>query len=258
MSALQPLSTRAIELTRRTLHLAFVPLVATLLSFSKVVAMATPHGGGGVTFPLPTGLPTLWTFVNTPGLGRGTVGPATSAATVVWVPLFVLGFLLVSALQGGFLGVLANRAEGRRGSFVRNAGDFLPRMVGANLITMLVVFVALPLLFFPPLAIVVALVLSYLVYGLPFVVVVEDMAVLDALGETIRLATTGGRYLEYAVGYLVVGTVASFVLTAIVYNLGLLGVLLGAVVVAVPALFLAAVGVLVFRDLAWTPGRTPV
>lgn len=236
----------AIERTERNLALAVVPFLASLLSLSKVAALATPHGGGGVSFPLPTGLPTLWTFVNAPGVGGGTFGPATAGAALVWAPLFVVGFLLTSALEAGFLGTLDPAGDR---SFADAVVEYLLPIVGANLLSLLAFVLALPFIVFPPLAVVVIVVVGYALYGMPFVIVVRNEGVLDAVRASVGYALSGGEYLSYGVGYLVVGTVGSFVLTWLVYNTGIVGIVVGAALVAVPALFLTAFGVSVFEGL---------
>lgn len=243
----------AIDLTRTTLPLAVVPALASLLEFSKVAAMAAPRGGLGVTVPLPTGLPTLWTFVNATPLGGGAVAPAMAGAAGTWLPLFLVGLVFTAALEAGFLGVLVARSADRYARFLDSSATYFARMLGINLLTLLVFVVGLPLLVFPPLAFAFVLVAGYLLYGLPFVVVIEDATVLEAVGVSIGYALDGGEYLAYAVGYLAVGTVGSVVLTAMVYNFGLVGILVGAVIVAVPALFVTAFGVVVFRSLRRPP-----
>jgi hypothetical protein len=240
------------------LPLAVVPLLGSLLSVSKVAAFAMPQGGGGVKFPLPTGLPTLWTFTSTSGTGGGvTVGPP-GLSSVVGLGLFVVGFFVTAALEAGFLGRLAGVAAGRNGAFVDAAIEYLGRIVVVKVVLAVVTFaVAIPLFFFPPLAVALALVVGYLLYGAPFVIVVEDLGVVAAIRRSVSLALSGGPYFAYATGYLAVGTVGSFVLTAVVFNLGLVGVVVGAGLVSVPALFLTAVGVVTFRNLAGQKGQTP-
>ncbi|MFB6081427.1 MAG: hypothetical protein ABEJ67_01265 [Halanaeroarchaeum sp.] len=252
MSA-QPSSTldRATALTKAALPLAVVPVLATLLDVGKVVAMTAPRSGGGMKFPFPTGLPTLWTFTSVSTQGSGvSVVPTATMSLVMAVPLLVVGFLLTSALEAGFLGSLARRAAGRRPSFSDAVTDYVVPILVKNVLSMLSLLLALPFFVFPPLAVLVSLVVSYFIYGMPFVIVVEDVGAIDALRASVGYGKRGGAYLTYGVGFLVVGAVASVFFTSMVYGLGLLGVLIGAVVVAVPSVFLAALGVVVFRSLS--------
>lgn len=238
---------RAIDVTRDSLWLATVPAVATLLSFSKVARALAVDGGGGVTFPFPAGLPTLWTYVSLPG-GTGAGGPGGPLALIAFVPLFALGLVVTSALEAGFLGALAERLDGEPGDFAASVRRFTPRIVGVNLIRMGVVLAALPLLMVPPLAVVVVLGLSYLLYGLPFEVVARDAGIRAALEATVERALDGGDYAAFGAAHLLVGAVASLALTGLVRNTGILGVLLGTALVCVPAVFVAAYGLLLFRE----------
>lgn len=242
---------RAIEVTRHSLVLAVVPAVATLLSGSKVARALEAGPGGGVTFPFPTGLPTLWTYVslpNAPGGGSGSIGGPLSL--VVFVPLFVLGLLVTSALEAGFLGSLARRIDDEPVAFLESVQRFALRIVGVNLLRAAIVFAVLPLLVVPPLAIAIILVLMYLVYGLPFEIVVRDTAFVTALKATVSHALDGGPYATFGVAHLLGGAIASVGLTLVVRNGGLPGVLLGTAVVAVPAVFVAVYGLFVFRALS--------
>jgi len=243
---------RAVALTRRSVPLAAVPFVASLVSLSKV-QQALSAGGGGVTFPFPSGLPTLWTYVSLPGVaGPGVATAASPAALLAVVPLFFAGLLVTSALEAGFLGALDGRiGDGGRG-FGTSVAQFGLRMVGVNLVRTAVVLVALPFVVVPPLiviALVAVIVLGYLTYGLPFVVVTHDAGVLTALGRTVDHATDGGSYASFGFIHLVAGAVASIGLSILARNGGIPGILVGAAVVAVPAVFVASYGLFVFRDI---------
>ncbi len=248
---------RAIDVTRDSLPLAAVPIAASLLSLSKVTRALEAGPGIGASFPFPMGLPTLWTYVSLPG-GTGSDSVTGPLSLVLFVPLFLVGLLITSALEAGFLGSLSGRATDNPTAFGENVMSFTLRMVGVNLVQFVVVLIALPLVFFPPLAILVLLFVTYFVYGLPFEIVVHDTGVLTGLNATVSRATDGGSYAAFGIAHLVVGTVGSFFLTGLVRNGGLVGVLIGALVVAVPSVFVASYGILVFSEYDETRGPTPV
>ncbi|MFB6153984.1 MAG: hypothetical protein ABEJ27_07000 [Halodesulfurarchaeum sp.] len=239
---------QAVDVTGRSLPLAVVPALATLLSLSKVAQALAAGGGGGVTFPFPTGLPTLWTYVSLPG-GEGAVGLWGPLEFVVFLPLFVVGLLVTSALEAGFLGSLSRRIDAEAIDFGTSVRRYTVRMIGVNLIRAAVVFLVLPLMFVPPLALVVIIALTYLIYGLPFEVVVGENSVVEALDASVASALSGGAYAGFGAVHLLAGAVGSVVMTWIVRNGGVLGLLLGTAIVAVPATFVATYGLLVFRDL---------
>jgi hypothetical protein len=249
---------RAAALSRRSLTLAVVPFVASLVSLSKL-RQALSAGGGGITFPFPSGLPTLWTYVSLPGVaGPGVATAATPAALLAVVPLFLVGLLVTSALEAGFLGALDGRiGDGERG-FGASVAHFGLRMVGVNLVRTAVVLAALPFVVVPPLiviALVAVIVLGYLTYGLPFVVVTQEVGVVTALGRTVDHATGSGGYARFGFAHLLAGAVASVPLSILARNGGIPGILVGAAIVAVPAVFVAAYGLFVFRDLGEAPGE---
>ena len=247
---------RAVEITEASLSLAWVPVVATLLSGSQVARALAAEGGGGVTFPLPAGLPTLWTYVSLPS-GPAGVGIGGPLSVALAVPLFLVGLLVTSALEAGFLGALNARIDGERPAFGDGIQRFTLRMVGVNLIRFGVVLVVVPFLVVGPLALLVVLTLSYLVYGLPFAVVVGDADLGTALSETVERATAGGEYAEFGLTHLAVGAVGSFVLSGAVRNLGPVGIVFGTAVVAVPAVIVAVYGLLLFREFEAGPTGTP-
>lgn len=239
---------RAVDVTRDSLPFALVPVAATLLSTANIARALAAGPGGGVVFPFPTGLPTLWSYVSLPGtVASGSIGGPLSL--VAFVPLFLVGLVLTSALEAGFLGSLLRRLDGRRIDFVESVRRFVVRMLGVNVVRAAVVFAVAPLMVVPPLAILVVVVLMYLLYGLPFEVVVRDAAFTDAVETTVSHALDGGLYARFGLAHLVGGALGSLVLTTLVRNGGLPGILLGTALVAVPAVFVAVYGLLVFREL---------
>ncbi|WP_459191224.1 hypothetical protein [Halosimplex sp. J119] len=238
---------RAVEVTSESLSLAWVPVAATLLSGSKVARALAADGGGGVTFPFPSGLPTLWNYVSLPS-GPSGVGVSGPLSVATFVPLFVVGLVLTSALEAGFLGALDSRIDGGPLAFADGVKQFTGRIVGVNVIRFAVVLAALPVIVLPPLAILVVVVLTYLVYGLPFAVVVGDRDLSTALDSTIEFAKSGNEYASFGLTHLVAGAVGSYVLSGAVRNLGAFGILFGTAVVAVPALIVSTYGLLLFRE----------
>jgi len=248
---------RAVAVTEESRSLAWIPVVATLLSGSQVARALAAEGGGGVTFPFPAGLPTLWTYVSLPS-GPAGVGIGGPLSVALVAPLFLAGLLVTSALEAGFLGALNARIDGEESALGDSVRRFTLRILGANLIRFGVVVVAIPFLILPPIGLLVVVALSYLVYGLPFAVVVDDADLGTALGETVERAKAGGAYAEFGLAHLVAGAAGSFVLSGAVRNLGPAGVVFGTAVVAVPAVIVAAYGLLLFRDFGPSPrGRSP-
>ena len=82
-----------------------------------------------------------------------------------------------------------------------------------------------------------------------FEVVVRDASVTAALETTVERARAGGLYARFGIAHLVAGALGSVVLTGIVRNATPAGIVVGALLVAFPSVFVATYGLLVFRDL---------
>lgn len=234
------------------LDLALVPVVATLLSISEVLRALGTNASGGFTFPFPAGLPTLWTYVSIPNTPVS--GGTDPGQFVAFLPIFLVGLLITAALEAGFLGTITSRLTGSGSSFFTNVEVYTLRILGVNLLRAAITFVVAPIFFVSPvIGLPVLLGLMYLLYGLSFVIVANDARFFDALEITIDYATDGGDYAVFAIAHLLIGAVVSFFFTAVVVNLGIGGLLVGTVVVAVPALFVATYGVFLFHDLGNRP-----
>ncbi|GKZ16203.1 hypothetical protein [Haladaptatus sp. T7] len=232
------------------LPLALVPLFATFLHLDNI-RRATSFTGYhlGATFRFPTAIPTFWTFVSLPNQGVGVhVSP-----TMYFAPVTIV---VESVLAAGYLGSVRDAIETGRYDFARNAKEYFVPLLGYTLLVWAVLLVAFgvgvafaPLLF---VALPVMLILSYLFYGTPFLVVVDDCSLGEALRRSNDLAVGGSdadtTYGSFGVGYLVFVFVASLVGTLFI-NLGVVGVVLGAVLSAPVALALTAATVEFFVDL---------
>lgn len=243
---------RARELTIESLPVAVVPALASLAAIGEIRRAVESPPGGGVTFPLPTGLATLWTYTDVPG-GPGTVAGSLSVSPS-GVAAAAVGVVFAGALEAGFLGTLDGRIDGdpiTLDRFALAVRRFGVRLIGVQVVRLLaVVAVVFVGQLFVPLAFLGSLAVGYLLYGWPFVVVVRDESLTDTLGVTLGLATESRSYVWFAVGHLVCGALASVPLTGLVRNTGLAGVVIGIAVVAVPAVFVGCYGLLVFREAA--------
>lgn len=126
-------------------------------------------------------------------------------------------------------------------------------VVTAHLLVAGVVLVTVPvLLVAPPAAVLTApllLVVSYVLYGLPFVIVVERRRFRPTLARTLQLARSGGVYARFAVAHLVAGAAVSVPVSSLIRG-GLPGVAVAVAATAPVGVFVAAYGVVVFRELA--------
>lgn len=218
------------------LPLAAVPLVSSLLAVDnarRVLASERLHFG--LAFRFPAALPDLWTFVSLPGREAGVhVSPALAALPVL--------ILVRAALVAGLVGSVHDLLRTGEYDFAANVRRYFAPVVVyevvvhvAGLAAVAVGIAAFPLAFLLLPAFIVA---SYLFYAAPYVLVVADCGVADALGRSYAWATDGGPYLAFGAGYLLFVTATSVVATAFVVNLGALGVVVGALASAPVALAL--------------------
>lgn len=209
--------------------LAGVPLATSLLAVDNVRAVAGFHGSHfGLKFPFPAALLDVWSFVSLPNQDL-----ADTPTSLALLPLFVL---VRAVLVAGYLGCVRDALVGRPLQFAANVRRYFLPLAAFELLSVAAVLALVPFASVGPLVLVVAipafLVLGYLFYGTPYLVVVADESLSRALAHSYALATDGGPYLGFFGRFLAGGAALSVVATAVVVNGGPVGVALGAVALA--------------------------
>ena len=233
--------------------LAVVPLCWSLAQVDAVTRTVGFDGYSvGVRFPVPSGLPTLWTFARVPATGIVVDGPLGTGGILPPYVGLAVPVVLGGLLTAGYLGELhaAMTATHRRG-FVENVARYgVQQMLYAGLVALVglavvelasassgVVLLAFPAFF----------VLGYLFYATPFLLVTEERSLVGALERSYGLAVDGGAHVSLFVGYLLWGALVSVPVTLVFTNLGLPGVVLGASVTA-PACLAFSAATLAYLD----------
>lgn len=205
-----------------------------------------------MTFPLPGGLPTVWTYASLPTSGSVPVA-AGGLGLVPGLAAFLVGTVLGGALEAGLVGTLDDLAAGRSPSLLAAARRHVVPVTLARLLRASLILLAAPFVLAAPLlgVVIVPLLLlaSYALYGLPFVIVVEERAFRPALSRTLVLARDGGVYLRFAVAHVLAGAAVSLPVSVLIRG-GLPGVFVAVAVTAPVGAFVAAYGVLLFRELS--------
>lgn len=220
--------------------LALVPLVTALLATEKITRIAGFHGRHlGLRLGLPVGVVDLWQFVSVPN-ETASVGPPIPEAVPLAVVVVPLVIVIQSGLAAGYFGSLERAVSGGDFDFGRNVRRYIRPFLLYTLVPMAVVLpVALlevagrrALLPVTVLLVPAFIVAAYLFYAIPYLVVLRDEGLVSAARRSYALATEGGPYLRFAVGYagFVIGL--SLLVTAVVVNLGLVGVAIGVAVLA--------------------------
>lgn len=213
-----------------------VPAVTALLATDKIGRILAFEGGHvGVRLALPVDVVDLWAFVSVPADGASLwlSMPTGSPVALVAVPVAVV---VRAALGAGYFGSIREAAETGEYDFVANARrHFAPFLLYA----FLPVLALLPLVVvvegrgtqavlpFVVLLLPLVLVLSYLFYATPYLVVLRETDLVTAARASYGFAVDGGPYARYAAGFAGFVLAASLVLTAVVVNLGAVGIVLG-------------------------------
>lgn len=239
---------------------SLVPLASSVLGFSEALKLLTADVDFhiGIRFGLPLPVSDPWSFVSTSvGSGAQVTGP-TSAGSIA---LLGVGIVLKSILLAGYLGGLRDGLRGESPDFLDSIREqFIPFLgFAVVLLTLALPPMLLTMTARPPLAVVtlwlpVYFLLSYLLYATPYLVVLHDVGLGEALSWSVSLATTGGAYLRYALGYLVLVVVISIPATLVVANTGVLGIVLGVVLLSPVGLVFDTATLLFVADLTDAAG----
>jgi hypothetical protein len=231
--------------------LVVVPMLTALLAVDNVRRVAAFSGTHvGVSFPTPSPIVDVWAFVSVPQ--TGVTGP--SAVPLLAFPVYVV---LRGVLAAGYLGSIDDALADRDLAPAASVKRYALPLVGFAALQLGLALAVVPLTALSPVLLVPALLgllaAGYLFYGTPYLVVTADEGLVDALEHSYRLATSGGAYGWFFLVLAVGGAVLSTLVTAVVVNLGLVGVLLGTVLVAPLGVVVNAAATALFRDLARRP-----
>lgn len=215
--------------TGELLPLSLVPVLTGLLAVDELLRVLEFEGFHvGVRFAFPAMVVDAWTFVSAP----------TPDGVRVSLAPFVLLFPVVVGVHGllgaGYLGSVHQATVDGSYRFLENVSRYGARLLAYAAAAYAL---ALPLIYVTlvdPTAAVglvlvampVGLVLSYLFFATPYLVVVADEPLLDALALSYELAAAGGAYFEYAAKYFLFVLLVSLAVTVVAVNLRLVGVFL--------------------------------
>lgn len=241
------------ERTESVRWLVVVPFCWSLAQVDAVAAVLGYRGFTvGLRFPVPSGVPTLWTFARVPSSGITVDAPLGAGGVLppyvgLAVPVVVGGLLTAGYLGGLHAAMTPSRGRG----FVEGVAHYgaqqvlyagVVTLVGLALVGLASAVPASLLFAFPAF-----FVGGYLFYATPFVVVTEERSLVDAFDRSYRLADGGGDHLSFFLGYVGAGALLSVPATLVAVNLGLLGVVLGALCTA-PACLAFSAATLAYLD----------
>ena len=230
------------------LPLAAVPVVSSLLNVDAIRRVVAYDGGHfGVKFPLPMTIADLWTFVSLPNQG-----PGVHVSPTLWLLPVVVA--VQSALVAGYLGSVRDLLEGAEYDFAANARRYFLPMLGWQVLVSVPTYALVGLgMAAGPLVLLLIpfyFVAAYLFYATPYLLVVADAGLGEAVSRSLEWGFSGGSYFSFAAGYLLFGVALSVVLSPFVVNLGAIGIVGGLALSAPVALALAFATVEFVAELA--------
>jgi hypothetical protein len=248
--------------SRRLWAYAVVPFLLAALNVNKILDVVTDPSDFrvGVSFALPVPITDPWSFVSTPTTGVEVAGGSNVFGAAVLAGILVLQ----GPLLAGYLGGLRHRLAGDDIGLFDALGRYWLRLLGFAIVLLAmnfppVLFVlvggvgdAVPILALLWLVLLVAL--GYLVYAAPYLVVLHDTGLLEALSRSASLALRDEAYLRYALAYLGTAIALSIPATLIVTNVPILGIVLGVVGLAPIGLLFDTATLLFVADLTDAKG----
>ncbi|MFC6787426.1 hypothetical protein ACFQFH_16630 [Halobaculum halobium] len=226
------------------LPLALVPIALALADANKIGAVLAFDGVHvGVRFTLPVSVLSVWSFVSIPNAG-GAVSAGLSPGDIAdpsVLAFAVTGIVLTSALSAGYFGALANAPAGEPYRFAANVRRYFAPFLAFSVAPVAALSPLILLSGAPAgvgiavlvLVVPVVVVAAYLFYATPYLLVLRDTDLVSALRASYALATEGGAYLSYAVGFVGAVAVVSPPLSAFVVSVPVIGLAVGVPVGAV-------------------------
>lgn len=225
------------------LPLAVVPVLFALLNTRKIMAITSFDGGHiGFKIGVPLSVVTIWQFVSVPRSGVA-VNTGLPIELLPFAVLTVPVLLVFQAiLVAGYFGAIRNALLGASYDFIQNSRRYFIPFLAMTLLPFLALFPfaaglfgvgaltdslggAALLVVLP--AVVLFLVVAYLFYGTPYLLVLRDAGLVDAARRSYSLAMQGGAYAAYAGGFALFVLLISPVATGFVVNVPLIGLPIG-------------------------------
>lgn len=178
---------------------------------------------------------------------------AVGSVQLAWLGILLLAYgAIAAAVAAGYLGGIDRRLRDEPAVLLACVVDYAPRLFAYYLVVFAAFLALLPIaLIAPPLLVLgipLVLVLGYVFYAAPFLLVVADAGVLEAFRRSYAFAVAGGAYFRFAVGHVVAAAIVSLVLSALL-NGGIGGFAVALLVASPVGLVLTAATVSLCQEL---------
>lgn len=225
------------------LPLAGIPILLALFNTNKLLAVLRFDGGHiGFKFGLPVSVVTVWEFVSVPNSGVSVnTGVPVEALPIAIVTVPVL-LLVQAVLTAGYFGSIRNTLYGEPYEFIPNSKRyFVPFVIITGIPTLLLLPFAAgvigsgalgggfggPSVVLLLLGVVGFVILGYLFYPVPYLVVLQQTGVVVAARRSYTLATQSGPYFAYTAGFVLFVLAVSPIFTVLVVNIPVIGLPVG-------------------------------
>jgi len=240
---------RACGLFKGLLHLILINIILSFLNFSEIIRVITFRGiHFGLKITFPTSIHVLWDFVSTP------LTKSIYTGGFIGIILSITTLLLSALLAGGYIGVILRELNLKKPmKFIEYSVRYFPHilvyevliyalslLLSFSLFISSVIFISTIFLFF---------ILIYFIYATPFIIVIKDLSMINALRESMYLATKKS-YIIYTLLYVSITLVISIPITLITVNLNILGIIIGSIIASIPSLILTIATTLMVIDIS--------
>lgn len=256
MSVLENYS-KAFNLTWKVIALSIVNIILSLLDFEAINRALSFRGIHiGFKFHLPTIIVRLWDLVSLPG-GQGysattQLVPVEGMPMILVILFMLLLMLLTSIVAYIYLRIIVVKAIGREVplNYIRIIDLFLFQLLIMALMLLIVPIafanIATGILFF-----ILMLIIYYFIYATPFIIVIHDKGVMEALKQSISLAMRG-EYLGFTLIYIVVTLILSPMYTILVVDGKIAGLIISLPLAGITGLWLTTATTLMIIELTTT------
>ena len=227
------------------IKLAFVNFVLSLINVGGIMSIIQFSGFRvNFMFTLPTVIPTLWDFIGMDPVNGVSINPGNVLLSALYVVVaaflqYFYIYYMIRRLINPSIGV-----SGRRliDIFLYNA------ILLAVVLMIMFTYIGTASMPLTTLLIILYLIAYYFIYGTPYIVVLRNAGLREALNAAVKTAVNGD-YLTFTILYGLITLVLSPVMSAIAYGGKIIGIIVASAMAAPIGLWLSASTLMMMNHL---------